>query len=369
MISISLTSWFNILKHLIYTDSLFFSTLGLAAMGKIKMKEIAALAGVSPMTVSRAIHSPHLLRPQTLQRIQRTMKKHNYVYDAIAADLSRKKSMVIGLITPTIRLPIFAETTYAIQEIAQEKGFFVIIGNSNYDAGQEINLIELVQQRRVAGAILTGILNESNTIFKVLSHTEIPFVVTWDTVNHEHINYVGFDNFKAAYSMTEYLITLKHRHIGLIIGPRTIRRYQERYDGYRDALKENNLTFDPTLVMERENSHLEGKEAINRFLSLNPAPTAIFGASGLPASMGVLAGARERGLKIPQEISIAGFGDFDTPGICDPQLTTVRCPVHEMGNLATKLLFEVIEGESNEVRQYTLETELVIRGSCGEASR
>ena len=338
-------------------------------MGKIKMKEIAALAGVSPMTVSRAIHSPHLVRPETLQRIQRTMKKHNYVYDAIAADLSRKKSTVIGLITPTIRLPIFAETTYAIQEIAQEKGFFVIIGNSNYDARQEIKLITLLQQRRVAGTVLTGILNEPNTIYKVLSRTGIPFVVTWDTVDHKRINYVGFDNFKASFSMTEYLITLNHKRMGLIIGPRSIRCYKERYEGYRATLKQYGLTLDPSLVMERENSHIEGKEAINQMLSLPKPPTAVFGASGLPASMGAMAAVRERGLKIPQDISIAGFGDFDTPGICDPQLTTVRCPVHEMGKLATKVLFEMFENQPKEVRQYTLETELVIRGSCGEARK
>jgi DNA-binding LacI/PurR family transcriptional regulator len=338
-------------------------------MGKIKMKEIAALASVSPMTVSRAIHSPHMVRPETLRRIQRTIKKHNYVYDAIAADLSRKKSTVIGLITPTIRLPIFAETTYAIQEIAQEKGYFVIIGNSNYDAQQEINLITLLQQRRVAGIILTGILNKSNTTYKVLSHTGIPFVVTWDTVEHKHINYVGFDNFKASFSMTEYLIALKHKRLGLIIGPRTIRRYNERYKGYRAVLEQFGLPFDPSLVVERENSHIEGKEAINRLLSLSNPPTAVFGASGLPASMGALAAVRERGLKIPQDISIAGFGDFETPGICDPQLTTVRCPVHEMGKLAINVLFDMLEDQTKDVRQYTLKTELVIRGSCGEANK
>jgi len=333
-------------------------------MARVTMKEIASMASVSTMTVSRAVHSPHLLQPATLQLIQRVMKRTNYVYDAIAGDLSKQKSSIIGLITPTIRVPIFAETTYAIQEIAQERGYFVIISNSNYDAAQELSLISLLQQRRVAGLILTGILNDPETLIEYFDLSEIPFMVTWETVDDNRFSYIGFDNFKAAFAMSGYLIGLKHQRIALVIGDQNIRRYHRRYKGYLAALEKYGVPYDSSLVVERNNSIIEGMEAANRLLTLERPPTAVFGATGLPVSMGVMVAIREKGLNVPRDISVAGFGDFDIPTICDPQLTTIKSPVNEMGKLAMKVLFEMIEKGDRDARQYCLETELVIRGSC-----
>ena len=116
--------------------------------------------------------------------------------------------------------------------------------------------------------------------------------------------------------------------------------------------------------LERDNSILEGMEAANRLLGMERAPTAVFGATGLPVSLGIMTAVREKGLNVPRDISVAGFGDFDIPTICDPQLTTIKSPVNEMGKLAMKVLLEMIEKGDRDARQYCLETELVIRGSC-----
>lgn len=331
---------------------------------KLTMYDIARLAGVSKATVSRTIHSPHLVRPEKRERIRKIIESHHYVYDAIAGDLSRKRSSVIGLVIPTIKSSIFASSTHGIQEHARQKGFSILIGNSNYDPESEAALLKLFQQRRVAGLILTGITTGVKDLVDGLSSSGIPCVVTWETLDNDSISYVGFDNFKAAFTMTEYLIRLGHRRIGLIVGPyHRVGRVRLRLEGYRGALEVHGIPFDPSLVMERGYTLMEGKEAMTRLLSNPERPTAVFAASDVLA-MGALAAARERGVKVPEEVSVAGFDDIDFAAYCVPALTTIRVPAYEMGQLAVKVLLELIEGDPGQVRQYCLDTDLIIRGSC-----
>jgi DNA-binding LacI/PurR family transcriptional regulator len=333
---------------------------------KLTMDDIARLAGVSKATVSRIIHSPHLVRPEKRDRIRRIMESNHYVYDAIAGDLSRKRSSVIGLIIPTIKSSIFASSTHGVQEHAKEHGYSIIIGNTNYNPESEVELVRLLQQRRVAGLILTGITRGVKELVNRLTRAGIPCVATWETVDDPGINYVGFDNFKAARAMTEYLIRLKHRRIGLIIGPyQRVERVRLRLEGYRKALEAYGIPFDPSLVMERGYTLVEGKEAMGHLLSLANRPTAVFAASDVLA-MGALAAARDRGLSVPGNVSIAGFDDIDFAAYTDPPLTTVKVPAYEMGQLAMKVLLERIENDASQVRQYCLDTDLIIRGSCRE---
>ncbi|MBW1708444.1 MAG: LacI family DNA-binding transcriptional regulator [Deltaproteobacteria bacterium] len=335
-------------------------------MGKITIKEIAKLAGVSNATVSRVIHSPHLVNQKTRERIQQVMESNNYVYDAVAGDLSRKKASVIGLIIPTIKNSIFSSTVYGIQEKAEEGGYTTIIGNSNYDTKSELNIMTLFQQRRIAGLILTGLSEGVSKRIREFMQLGIPSVVTWEKLDSSDICYAGFDNFKAAYSMTNHLIGLRHKRIGLIIGPYTrVRRVRSRLDGYKTALNEHSIPFDSDFIFESEYTLVDGKEAMQRLLSLPDPPTAVFAASDVLA-MGALTAVKENGLRVPQDISIAGFDDLDFTAYLDPPLTTVRIPAFEMGQLAVKMLFEMIDGEMNQVRQYCLDTDLIIRQSCAE---
>ena len=333
---------------------------------KPTMDDIAKLAGLSKATVSRTIHSPHLVRPEKRDRIRRIMESHHYVYDAIAGDLSRKRSSVIGLIIPTVKSSIFASSTHGIQEHARENGYSILIGNTNYNPDSEVELVQLFQQRRVAGLVLTGITTGVKELVHHLTRAGIPCVVTWETLDDPTINYVGFDNFKAARTLSEYLIRLKHRRIGLIIGPyQKVERVRLRLEGFRAALEAHGIPFDSSLVMERDYTLMEGKEAMARLLSRPDRPTAVFAASDVLA-MGALAAARERGLRVPEDLSIGGFDDIDFAAYTDPPLTTVRVPAYEMGQLAMRVLLELIQNEAAQVRQYCLDTDLIIRGSCQE---
>jgi len=333
-------------------------------MAKITMEEISKMAGVSLATVSRTIHSPHLVRKETRERINRVMEKVNYVYHATAGDLSRKRSSIIGVIIPTAKSLVFSTTLFAIQETAQQNNFSLITGSSKYDIESELRLLQQFKERRLAGIILTGFVFGQKDLFKELVKGGMPCVVIWDKLDDSDLSFVGFDNFKATYKITEYLISLKHKIIGLIVGPYTkVERVKKRLEGFKTALKDHGLAFDPSLVIEKEPTLVDGKEAMSRLLSLTVKPTAVLAASDTLA-LGALAAARDMGVRVPEDISLAGFDDIEVAGYCNPPLTTVRVPAYEIGQIAFKILLDLIETNGSQVQQYCLDTSLIIRGSC-----
>ncbi|MFZ7128082.1 MAG: LacI family DNA-binding transcriptional regulator [Desulfobacterales bacterium] len=331
---------------------------------KLTMQEIARLAGVSLATVSRAVHNPELLRPHTRQRILQVMAEHNYVYNAAAGDLSRQRSTVIGVTVPTNRNPIFAASTFAIEEQAQEMGYSILLANTQYSPEVESQLLQGFLERRVAGIILTGFSIDRKAQVQDLVDAGIHCLVIWEQLKDSGLSYVGFDNHGAARAMTAHLAGLGHRRIGLIIGPYSkLGRVQKRLDGYRSALREAGIGFDPELVLENAPVLEDGKESMHHLMSLDDPPTAVFAASDILA-IGALSAAKEMGLNVPADVSIAGFDDNDFAAYCDPPLTTVRVPSHEIGRLAARHLIETIESGAAQIRQYSLRTDLIVRGSC-----
>lgn len=328
------------------------------------MKAIADLAGVSPATVSRAFQSPHLVDVNTRNQIMKVAEKNQYVYNAAAANLSRQQSTVIGVLVPHANRSFFGTSLIAIQDKAQENGFAVIIGNTKYDWKVEKRLIEQFLQHQVAGMILTGFHRRNEDYIKDLINRKIPCVFTWETFTDERYSYVGFDNHSAAFDMTEYLIELGHQKIGLLIGPyNKSSRIKSRFEGYKAALEKHRITYDPQLVLVRAPSLMEGKEAARALLEHANRPSAIFAASDSLA-IGALTAAKNIGLKVPDDISIAGFDNVEFASHCDPPLTTVQVPALEMGSRALTSLLEMINSGSTEVRRYELETDLIIRKSC-----
>jgi DNA-binding LacI/PurR family transcriptional regulator len=335
-------------------------------MPHLSMKDIALLAGVSKSTVSRAIRSPLQVKAATRQRIERAMAEHNYVYNVHAADFSRKRTSMLGLIIPTVRSSIYAEEIHGIQEEIQENHLALIIGHDGYNSEKELNLLRLFSQRRLAGTILTGIKPQTIDAVRQVQGNGMPCVVTWETVQDDSISYVGFDNFEAAYKATQYLISMGHERIGLIMGPYSrVERVKQRFEGYRAALGSHNLPFDPELAIETEEpSLLEGKAALAKLLALADSPTAVFAASDVLA-LGALAAINEHRLRVPEDISLAGFDDIDFAAYCQPPLTTIRVPAREMGRLAVRVLLQMIGKDEMKTHRYCLDTDLVVRKSCG----
>ena len=330
------------------------------------MEDIAKLAGVSLATVSRTIHQPEKVRPETRLRVRGVMEKHHYIYNAAAADLSRQRTNVIGLLIPTTRSPVFAGSVFAVQEHCQNHGYSVILGNSQYNARLEERLLQQFQERRAAGVILTGFTLGHEKLILNLIEARVPTVVIWEELDDPRINYVGFDNRQTAYMMTEHLIRLGHRNIGLIIGPYSkISRVQKRWFGYQAAMADYGLSIDPRTIVETEPTLKNGEWAMKRLLETVDPPTAVFAASDVLA-IGAIKAVKEKGLNVPRDISIAGHDDISFAAYSDPPLTTVRIKSHKIGRLAVEFLIESIENGLDAVRRHCLKTELVVRASCAE---
>lgn len=334
-------------------------------MSKTTMEDIAKIAGVSKITVSRAIHNPKLVSYPTREKIQKVIEEHQYVYNANAAELSSKKTSMIGLIIPTVKSSIHAEVIHGIQQQIRETKHTLVIGHCEYNIHLELELINTFRQRRLAGIILTGSKPETIDIIKTTNRNGIPCVLIWETINDPELSYVGFDNYKSSYMMTNFLIGLGHEKIAFIMGPyQQAERLKQRFKGYREALAKYRLPFDPELVVSaKEPNPVDGREAMDRILTLKKNITAVFAVSDALA-MGALTSIKEHGLKVPHDISVAGFDDIDFASFCDPPLTTIRVPAQEMGKKAITVIQEMLLYGSNHVRQYCLNTDLIVRGSC-----
>jgi DNA-binding LacI/PurR family transcriptional regulator len=331
-------------------------------VNRITIQKVAELAGVSMATVSRTIRCPQLVKPETQQRVMEVIRQQNYVYHGPAADLSRRRSSTIGMLVPSSH--VFTRTTIAVLEKAQENNLTVIVGNTRYDAAREQTLMRQLQERRPAGIICTGFTAENEKYLHQFQQDSIPCILIWEKPSDPTTSYVGFDNYKAAYEMTAYLISLGHERIGLIIGPYSkVRRVRERLRGYQECLEAHRISFDPEIVVEKEPVLADGMEAMLRLMAHPIPPTAVFAASDVLA-IGALSAARSLGLQVPGDVSVAGFDDIEYAAFSQPALTTVRVQGYEIGEMAVKLLLEMIQEDKPQVRQICMRTDLVVRDSC-----
>ena len=328
------------------------------------MKQIADRVGVSVATVSRAINSPEKVKAETLERIKQAFEDHGYTYNAAAADLVRKQSTVIGVLVPNAKTPLFSSTLLGILDCLQGTGYSMIVGNSKYDENIENELLVQFHQRQIAGIIRAGFEFNAARFSKWLKVADIPCVIMLEKLENSGFNFVGFDNYQAAQAMTNYLLSLRHSRIGLIIGPFSrIERVHKRFQGYCAALKAAGLPLDPSIVIETEIDLSSGANAIQELLSRPDPPTAIFAAADYLA-LGALRAAHELGLNVPDDISIAGFGDIEVAAYSNPPLTTVRVPGYQCAYKATEVLLKQIRKGVQTPVQYCLDIDVIIRSTC-----
>ncbi len=328
---------------------------------------IAAEAGVSIATVSRALNRPDTVSDETRARVLAVIKRRHYVSDGFAVGLASRRSRLLGLVIPTITNSIYASSTQAIQRVAQGAGYTVLLGISDFEPEQEERLIDKLIGRRIEGLILTG-ERRSNAIFEKLERRAIPFVVTWKLTEDQRLPCVSFDNHGAARAAVEHLIGLGHRRIGLICGRSEVNdRAAARRRGFEAALAAHRIALDPAFVSERNFEFVEGRSAMHQMLQAREPPTGVFCANDIQA-IGAMYECQEAGIRVPQRMSIVGFDDLPISRYTTPQLTTIRVPADEMGRRAAEMLLQAIEGERGALR-VELPTDLVVRRSTAPPSR
>lgn len=328
----------------------------------VSIKDIARLAGVSHSTVSRALQSSPLINRQTAEKIRLIADQLGYRASAVARGLATSRTRTLGLVVTTIADPFVADVVGGIEDAANGYGYSVLLANSHADPEREMAVVRSFEERRVDGVIVTA--SRVGALYvPMLSRMRVPVVLINNQHPAEFAHSVMIDNLEASREATRHLIRLGHRRIAYLGDRFGHQSDTERFGGYRQALDEADIPFQPELVVHGDGKPEGGIEAMGRLLELAEPPTAVFCYNDMSA-LGALRRIRAQGLAVPRDISLVGFDDLYLARYMDPPLTTVRQPKWEMGRLAMEELMRLLEGSHAE-HVIRVKGELVIRESAG----
>jgi LacI family transcriptional regulator, galactose operon repressor len=326
------------------------------------IREIAHAAGVSIATVSRVINGRPDVAPQTREAVLRVVREHGFSTNRNARALSGGRTGLVGVTLPIVEAAYFAVIASGTAEALYEHDMRIVLCPTLHQHEREVTLLDRLMHGTTDGAVLM-LPEESNAELRALQETGYPFVVVDPRVQlDEGIPAVSAANSSGARAAAEHLLSLGHRRIGAITGPADWMASTERLNGYRSALAAAGVLPVSELVVESDFSIESGEAAAAVLLDLPERPTAIFGFNDNVA-IGALRAAAERGLGVPDDLSVVGFDDSEQSALVTPALTTVRQPLAEMGRMAVSLLLRLLDHQRVEAMSIELATRLVVRES------
>jgi LacI family gluconate utilization system Gnt-I transcriptional repressor len=338
------------------------SARGKAPPAEVKMHDIARHAGVSPMTVSRALRDPSTVSEKMRRKVEAAVREFGYVPNRIAGSLSSKRSNVVGLIIPSIRNSLYATMVQAISDVLHANGLHLMIANSGHRLEDEEALVEALMAQRVCGLILHN-SNHSKRVRELLARSDLPVIETGNLPATPLDMAVSYSNFEAAKAMVLHLARLGHRKIGFVTLPLAHNdRSQARQRGYFAALDELGLKRDPNLVLEAAGGFSEGADAVARLVQTHPDLDAGFFA-GEVLAVGALFECQRRGWSVPDRIAIASYDDLDLLRHTLPAVTTLRIPRQEIGRRSAELLVGRLQGAPRQRLKIDMGFEIVQRES------
>lgn len=316
------------------------------------MQAVAELAGVSAMTVSRALKRDAAVSPETRDRVLEIVKQTGYVPDATARVFATRRSGFVAALVPSLNNSNFADTVRGMSEVFDFAGLQMLLGDTEYSLRREEDLIGAFLQRRPEAVILTGGVHTQRARL-MLARAEIPIVETWDLPRRPLGDVVGFSNRQAGAAMVRYLHERGRRCIGFIGGETNgDTRGGERREGFEQMVAELGLPIGRIIATGRPPvSMAQGAEALEAMLKAWPDVDAIVCVSDLSA-FGVLAECQRRGVEVPGRIALAGFGDFEVARCCHPRLTTIAVDCANIGRRAAEVALAALEARNrNEPRK------------------
>lgn len=345
------------------------------------LRDVATRAGVGTSTVARVVHGKGYVAEETRKRVEDAMREGGFRLNAVASGLKRRRTTMIGtLLHETLPNPFFAEVALGVEHGASEHGFNVLLYNARGSAAHERAGVEALLSQQVEAIVFAHAVDASNV---ELAHSAGVAVVEVERPRYGAAGAVLVDNYVGATSAMHHLIELGHERIGFIGEPsRDVptdgkpvdRIVNERFNGYRDALRENGLPADESLIVLGDyyadagwESLRTGYDYMTRLLEQHPAITAVFAASDLLAA-GALQALYERGIRVPDKTSVIGFDDTYAKHL-SPPLTTVRQPMFEMGERAVALATSLAGAQRRRKREIWLRTDLVVRESTAARRR
>lgn len=328
----------------------------------VTIKDVAKQAGVSISTVSRVINNSKPVSNEIRQRVLAVIKETGYVPNPVARSLVTKKSQLIGVIVPDISNFFMGELLNGIEEIGKMYQYDILLCNSYGEMEEELRYINLLKSKQVAGIIFVSWkLDELHV--KAIEEGNVPAVYMGKNVKDFDVNSVSINNFEAAYEMTKYLVAKGHEKIGFIrssIDDDLVD--SERFKGFKKGLEEKGLSIDMDFVKEGDMTSESGYFLMNQIIDSKKVPTAIFATSD-EVAVGVMSAAMDRGYKVPEDISVAGFNDIKLASIYRPALTTIKQPIYDMGAVSIRMVVKMAEGETLPEKRVELPYELIERQS------
>nr|WP_233170896.1 LacI family DNA-binding transcriptional regulator [Herbaspirillum sp. ASV7] len=325
----------------------------------VTLKDVARVAGVSPITVSRAIHKPELVKPHTVEAVQRAVRITGYIPNQLAGALTGSKTRLIAAIVPQISNSIFVETIQALSDRLWRANYQLLLGLSGYYNAREEELISAILSRRPDGIVLTGIRHAPETRQKIIS-TGAPVVEIWDQSLSPIDMVVGFSHEKVGEAMATHLLERGYRKIAMLWldDDRSTRRRL----AFTETLQRHGVAPVASILSASPATLQHGREGLAALIEQGHAPDAIACGSD-PLAHGVLTEALARGLRIPQQLGVIGFGDFDFAAHTHPALTTVKVDRQAIGELAAEALLQRIAGQEPAQRIVDVGFRVVVRES------
>ncbi len=335
----------------------------------ITLKNIAVELGLSTTLVSQVLNgkaAEHRIKKETELLVISKAQELGYVPNQIARGLRLKRSKNIALVTSDLANPFFASITKTIQNELREKGYNLMIFGTNDDTEREKEEISLLKSRGIDGLIIIPVGHEYKHLEKLLSR-KFPFVILYRTFKEFQANSVTVDNFSSAYDAVNLILKNGHTKIGMIQGKSNIFTNSERLRGYKTALREHNIKFNPNYIIGENFTRESGYLGANKLLEMKSAPTALITTSEL-ITLGALHSITEHKLKIPDDICLVAFDSIDIAHSLMVPISSINPPKKLLGEIAVKMVIDEIEGGKNQKTKVALQSHFEISESMRAVS-
>ncbi|MEJ7688627.1 MAG: LacI family DNA-binding transcriptional regulator [Luteimonas sp.] len=311
--------------------------------GAVTLHDVAKLAGVAPITASRALSTPSRVSAEVLKKVTDAVSRVGYVRNGIAGGLASMRSRLVAAVVPTITGPVFLQTIEALTQALADEGYQLMLGQSGYVDSREDALLEAIIGRRPDGIVLTGIMHSVEGRKRLLA-AGIPVVETWDLTPTPLDMLVGFSHAAVGSAVVDFLRKKGRRRLAVVAGDDE--RSARRRNAFEQAASAAKLLAVSSVIVPAPTTLKSGRKALAELLDAGKKVDAIFCSSDLLA-LGVMVEARARGIAVPEALAVVGFGDLEFAADLQPSLTTVRIDGNAIGRQAARFIIDRAEGRAH----------------------
>jgi len=327
------------------------------------MSDVARRAGVSISTVSHVINGTRYVKEETVTQVMDAIRETGYTHNTIARSLVTASTQTLGLAISAISNFYFADVIAAILDAARRAGYTLLLADTYDDPDEELRVVQALHQRRVDGLLLATCTDADGAALQYLTDLAVPTVLV-DRCASDRFHQVGTENLQATASLIEHLAGHGHTRIGAVTGRNLVCTSTERSDGYRLGLQRSGLTYDENLIVTGDSAATSAEDAVRRLLALPGPPTALFVANN-HMTIGVMRALNSLGIKVPQDLALVAFDDFEWAALFQPRLTAIAQPIQEIGVQAVQMLMALIADRRDPPRTLRLDPAFMRRESCG----